>query len=71
MELAVGVTIKQLLHYVHYASSFEAPAHKSVFPGESLLAVPDDELRAKLRLVGHQVYLCCQITVTVGVNVRI
>ena len=34
MELAVGVTIRQLFLYVNYSSSFKAPGHKSVFPGE-------------------------------------
>ena len=71
MELAVGVTIRQLLLHVQCAIEFEAPGNSGVFPGESLLATLDDELRAWLRLVGHQVLFRCQVTVTVGVGVRI
>ena len=72
MKLAVCVSIRQLtLLHVHYASSFEAPCHSGVFPGELLLAVPNDEFRARLRLVGHKVLVRCQVTVTVGVSVRI
>ena len=71
MELTVGIAIWQFLFHVHYASDFEAPGHAGVFPDESLLSVPDNEFRARFRLVGHQVLLCCQVTLTVGVGVWI
>ena len=69
MEHAVGVAIRQLLH-LHCASEFEAPGDAGVFSGESLLGVLNDQLRARLWLVGHQVLLSRQITVAVGVGVR-
>ena len=61
MELAVGVTIRQLLLHVHCPSKLEAPGHASMSPCESLLGVPNNELRTRLWLVGHQVLLSRQI----------
>ena len=71
MELAVGVTIRQLLHHLHCASEFEAPSDAGVSSDKSLLGVTDDKLRARLWLVGQQMLLSRQITVDVGVGVRI
>ena len=71
MELAIGVIIRQLLLVINYATKFEAFGYAGVFPGVSLLAMLDDELRASLRLVGYQVLLRCQVTVAVGVGVWI
>ena len=71
MELAIGVTIRQLLLHLHCASEFEAPDDAGVSSDESLLGVPNDKLRARLWLVSHQVLLSSQITVAVGVGVRI
>ena len=71
MELAVGVTISQVYLHVHCASDFKAPGDAGVLSGESLLWVPNYKLRAILWLVGHQVLLSPQITVAVGVGVRI
>ena len=70
-ELAVGVTFRQLLLQVHCASKFEAPGHAGVSPGESLLGMPNDELRTSLWLVGHRLLFSRQISVAVGVGVRI
>lgn len=66
MELAFGVTSRQLLLPIHYASKFEALNHAGLSLSEALLWVRDDELRARPRLVGHQLLLSCQITVAVG-----
>ena len=63
MELAIGVTIRQLLLHLNCSSEFEAPGDAGVSAGESLLGVPNDMLRARLWLVGHQVLLSRQITV--------
>ena len=52
MELAVGVTIRQLFLHVHLASKFEAFCNSGVFLSEPLLWVPNDELCARLRMVG-------------------
>ena len=52
MELAVGITIWQLLIHLYCASEFEAPGNSGVFPSEALLWVPNDQLSARLRLVG-------------------
>ena len=71
MKLAVGVTIRQLLLHVNCASKFETPGHAGVSPGESLLEMPNDELRTRFWLVGHKLLLSRQITVAVGVSVRI
>ena len=71
MELAIGVTIRKLFLYLNCASEFEAPGDAGVSTGESLLVVPNDKLRARLWLVGYQVLLSSQITVAVGVGVRI
>ena len=71
MELAISVTIRQFLLHLHCASELEALGHAGVSPGESLLGVPNDELRTRLWLVGHKVLLSRQITVAVGVSVRI
>ena len=71
MELAVSVTIRQLLLHLHCASEFEAPGDTGVSSGESLLGVPNDKLRARFWLVGHPVLLRFQITVAVGMGVRI
>ena len=71
MELAVGVTIRQLLLHVHCASKLEAPGRAGMSPGESLLGMPNDELSTRLWLVGHHVLLSHEITVAVGVGVRI
>ena len=67
MEIAIGVTIRQLLLPIN----FEAPGHAAVFPGDSHLAMLDDELRCWLRLFGDQVFLRCEVTVAVGVGVQI
>ena len=40
-------------------------------PGESLLGVPNDKVRARIRLVGLQVLRRGQITVAVGIGVLI
>ena len=71
MELAVADTIRQLLLHLHFASEFEAPGDAGVSLGESLHGVPNDNLRSRLWLVGHPVLLRFQITVIVGVGVRI
>ena len=71
MEHAISVTIRQLILHLHCASEFEALGHVGVSPGESLLGVPNDELRTRLWLIGHKVLLTRQITVAVGVSVRI
>ena len=72
MEIAVGVTItKLLLLYLHCASEFEALCQADVLSGESVFGVPNDELRTRLWLVGHQMLLSCQITVAIGVGVWI
>ena len=71
MELAIGVTIRQLLLHLNCASEFEAPGDAGVSEGESLLGVPNNQLRARLWLVCYQVRLSRQITVAVGVGVRI
>ena len=71
MELAIGVTIRKLFLHLNCASEFEAPGDAGVSAGESLLGVPNDKLRARLWLVGYQVLLSSQITVAVGVGVRI
>ena len=71
MELAIGVTIRQLLLYLNCTSKFEAPSDTGVYAGESLLGVPNDKLRARLWLVGYQVLFSRQITMAVGVGVRI
>ena len=71
MELAIGVTIRHLLLHFNCASEFKAPCDACVSAGESLLGVPNDKLLAMLWLVGYQVLLSRQITVAVGVNVRI
>lgn len=49
IKLAIGVWIWELLLHVYCANELEAPGHANVFPGESLLSVPDDELHARLR----------------------
>lgn len=41
-----------------------------MIPSESLFAVPKNKLFAKLRFVGHQMLLRCQITVIIGVSVK-
>ena len=71
MELASGVTIRQLLLHLNCASEFEAPGDAGVSAGESLLGVQNDKLRARLLLVGYKVLLSRQITVAVGVGVQI
>ena len=71
MELAIGVTIRQLLLHLNCASEFEAPGDAGVSAGESLLGVPNDKLRARLWLVGYQVLLSRKIMVAVGLSVRI
>ena len=71
MELAVSVSIRQLLLHLHCASEFEAPGDAGVSSGESLIGVSNDELRTRLWLVGHKVLLSRQITVAVGVGVWI
>ena len=71
MELAVGVTIRQLLFHVHCASKLEAPGHAGVSPRESLLGVPNNELCTRLWLVNHQVLFSRQIIVAVCMGVRI
>ena len=71
MELAIGVTISQLLLHLNCASEFEAPGGAGVSAGKSLLGVPNDKLHARLWLVGYQVLLSPQITVAVGISVRI
>ena len=71
MELAIGVTIRQDLIHLNFASEFEAPGDAGVSAGESLLGVPNNKLRATLWLVGYQMLFSCQITVAVGVGVRI
>ena len=53
MELAVSVSIRQLLLHFHCASEFEAPGDAGVSAGESLFGVPNDQLRARLWLVGY------------------
>ena len=70
MELAVVMSIELLLFHLHCASEFEAPFYAVVSPSESLLGVPNDELRTRLWLVGHLVIISCQITVAVGVDIR-
>ena len=67
----MGVTIRQLLLHLNCTSEFEAPRHAGASPSESLFSVPNDELYPRLRLVGDQVFLCCQITVAVSVSVKI
>ena len=71
MELAVGVTIRQLLIHLFCTSEFEAPGNSGVSPSEALLWVSNDKLCARLRMVGDQVFLRCQVTVAVGVSIRI
>ena len=71
MELAIGVTIRQLLFHLICASEFEAPGDAGVSSRESLHELPNDKFRARLWLVGFQVLLKLQITVDVGVGVRI
>ena len=71
MELAVSVTIRQLLLHQYYASEFEAPGDASLSSGESLLGVRNDKLRARLWLVGHKILFSRQIEIAVGVNFRI
>ena len=71
MKLAIGVTIRQLLFHLNCATEFEAPGDASVSAGESPLRVPNDKLHARLWLVGYQMLLSRQITVAVGVGVRI
>ena len=71
MELAIGVTIRQFLLHHHCAIEFEAPGYAGVSPSESLLGVPNDELRTRPWLVGHLVLLSRQITMSVGMGVRI
>ena len=71
MELAIGVTIRQLLLHLNCSSEFEAPGNAGVSAGELLLGVPNDKLRARLWLVGYKVLLSRQITMAVGVGVRI
>ena len=71
MELAIGVTIRKLFLHLNCAIEFEAPGDAGVSAGELLLGVPNNKLRARLWLVGYQVLLSRQITVAVGVGVRI
>ena len=71
MKLVVSVAIRQLLFHLHCASEFEALGDAGVSSGKSLLGVPNDKLRARLWLVGHQVLISRQITMAVGVGVRI
>ena len=71
MELAVGVTIRQLLSHIHLASKFEALCNSGVSPSKPLLWVPNDELCASFRLVYDQVFLRCHVTVAVCVSIRI
>lgn len=71
IKFNVGVAILLFLLHVQYASKFKAPGHTNVFPGESLVAVPDDKLIARLRLIVHQMFLRCQVTVTKSVSVLI
>ena len=40
MELAVGITIRQLLLHLHCASEFKAPSYASTSPSDSLLGMP-------------------------------
>ena len=69
MELAVGVTIRQLFLHVQCAKEFEAPGNLSVSPSETFRWVPNDKLCARLRLFDDKVFLRCQVTVVVGVGV--
>ena len=71
MELVIGVTIRQLLLHLNCASEFEAPGDAGVSANESLVAMPNDKLRARLWLVGYQVLLRFQITDAEDVSVRI
>ena len=71
MELTVGVTIRQIVLHVQCASEFEAPGKSGMSPSEARFWVPNDKLCARLRLVGDQVFLRCQVTVAVGVGVWI
>ena len=71
MELAVSVTIRQLFFHLQCASEFEAPNDAGVSSGESLLGVPNDKLRSRPWLIGHQMLFSRQITMAVGMGVRI
>ena len=71
MELAIGVTIRQLLLHLNCASEFQAPGDSGVSARESLLRVLNDKLHARHWLVGYQVLFSRQITVAVGVGVLI
>ena len=71
MELAIGVIIRQLLLHLNCASELEAPGAAGVSAGESLFGVPNDKLRVRLWLIGYQVLISRQITVTGGVGVWI
>ena len=51
MELAVGITIRQLLLHLYCASEFEAPGHTRTSPGESLLGALNYKFRPRLWLV--------------------
>ena len=55
----------------YYAYLFGAPNYAEVFPGESLSSVVDDELRERLRPIGHKLLFSCKVTVTVSVVVQI
>ena len=71
MKLAVSVAIRQLLFHLHCASEFEALGDAGVSSGKSLFGVSNNKLRARLWLVGNQVLFSPQITMAVGVGVRI
>ena len=71
MKLSVCVSLRQLLIQFHYSSSFEALGHPGVTSLKALLTLTDDTFRARLRLVGYQVFIRCQVTVTVGVGLGI
>ena len=53
MEIAVGITVRQLLLHLHCASEFEAPCYANTSPSESLLVVPNYKFSTRLWLVGH------------------
>ena len=72
MEHAVGVTIRHFVFlHVHLASKFEAPGNSGVSASKQLFWVLNDELCPRLKLVGDQVFLRCQVTVAVSVSIRI
>ena len=50
MELAVSVTIRELVIHLHCVSEYEAPGYAAVSLYESLIGVPNNKLRTKLWL---------------------